>query len=175
MHCHFLHLEKDDGKGVDNDKKTHIWTWEFHGMPTEFPLPRKQRMMCILCQELVNCMSWPKNCKTFELIVDFYSCMNDNCDFDIKLVSTWRDKREHAIVTASWSKVFLSGGSCCRNVVGTCVSRRLLDQISGMTFFAISGGICCLHFTNGQYNFRTFSCYMPTSCKPDDAAGYVVM
>ena len=80
----------------------------------------------------------------------------ENCDFDILLVSeTWRDKREEVIVTEAGHKVFLSGGSC-RNGVGTCVSRRLLDQISGLTFLTISDRICCLHFTIGHYNFLFF-------------------
>ena len=68
--------------------------------------------------------------------------------------------------------MFLSGGSC-RNAVGICVSRRLLDQISGLTFLTISDRICCLHFTIGHYNFQTFSCYMPTSWEPADAAEHV--
>ena len=98
----------------------------------------------------------------------------EGCDFDILLVSeTWRDKREEIIVTAAGHKVFLSGGSCCRIGVGICVSRRLLDHISGPTFFKISGRICCLHFTNGHYNLQAFSCYMPTSWEPDDAAEHV--
>ena len=102
----------------------------------------------------------------------------DSCDLDILLVSaTWRDRREKAIVTAAGNKVFLSGGSCCKNGVGMCVSRRLVDQISGTTFFASSDRICCLHFTNGHHNFfsqfPSFSCYMPTSWEPDDAAEHV--
>ena len=51
--------------------------------------------------------------------------------------------------------------------------RRLLDQISGLTSFAISDRICCLHFTNGQHNFQVFSCYMPTSWESGDAAEHV--
>ena len=98
----------------------------------------------------------------------------DTCDFDILLASeTWRDKREEVILSAAGHKVFLSGGSCCRNGVGIGVSRKLLDQISGLTFFAISDRICCLHFMKSQYNFRIFSCYMPTSWEPDDAAEHV--
>ena len=64
--------------------------------------------------------------KLQDFIAELDSC--DFCDFDILLVSeTWRDRREEAIITAAGHKVFLSGGSCCKNGVGICVSRRLLD------------------------------------------------
>ena len=96
----------------------------------------------------------------------------ENCDFDILLVSEgWRDKREQVIVTAAGQKVSLGGGS--RNGVGTCVSRRLLDQISGLTFFTISEKICSAHCTKGHHHFHTFSCYMLPSGEPDDAADHV--
>ena len=121
-------------------------------------------------------MSWQKKLQSIrsdntlqDLIAEL-----ENCDFDILLVSeTWRDKREEVIVTAAGHKVFLSGGSCCRTGVGICVSPRFLDPISGLIFFTISDGICCLHFTNSHYNFQTFSCYIPTSWEPDDAAEHV--
>ena len=96
----------------------------------------------------------------------------ENCDFDIVLVSkTWRDKREEVIVTEAGHKVFLSGGSC-RNGVGICVSRRLLDQ----KFLDLHSS----QFLTGYVVYISRSVttiskhwYMPTSWEPDDAAEHV--
>ena len=123
------------------------------------------------CQEFIDLHAIAKKiAKHSEKNQDFIAEL-DTCDFDILLVSdSWRDRREDAIVTAAGHKVFLSGGSRCRNGVGICVSRRLLDQISGLTIFAISDKICCIHFTRSHCNFRTFSCYMPTSWEPNPAS-----
>ena len=57
----------------------------------------------------------------------------DNCDFDMLLVSERRrDKREDVIVSAAGYKVFLSGGSCCRNGVriAEVVGSKTLDLYS---------------------------------------------
>ena len=128
------------------------------------------------CQDFIDLHVISKNLQSIRSENKFQHSIAelDTCDFDILLVSeSRRDNCEDAIATAAGHKVFLSGGSCCRNGVGICVSRRLLDQISGLTFFSISDRICCIHFKRGHSNFRACSYYMPTSWEPDDAAEHV--
>ena len=121
-------------------------------------------MMWIIARNSLTCMSSQKNCKAFGVETNFKTSLLNwtlvtLIFYDILLVSeTRRDKREDAIVTAAGHKVFLSGGSCCRNGVGICVSRRLLDQISGLTFFAISDRILQRAITISEHFHDTQRC-----------------
>ena len=69
-------------------------------------------MMEITAQNLVSCMSWQKICKAFEVRTNFKTSL-----LNWKLVI---QIREEVMVIAAGHKVFLSGGSCCRNGGGSC-------------------------------------------------------
>ena len=73
-----------------------------------------------------------KSIRSDNKVQDFIAEL-DNCDFDMLLVSERRrDKREDVIVSAAGHKVFLSGGSCCRNGVriAEVVGSKTLDLYS---------------------------------------------
>ena len=128
-------------------------------MPQYVPLC--QENMCFFCWDAHRCHEFKesshvmaKNLQSIRRdnkLQDFIAEL-DNCDFDMLLVSETRcDKRQDVIVTAAGHKVFLSGGSCCRNGVRICVSQRFLDQISGL----ILSSCACLNIKMSHWG-----CYL---------------
>ena len=91
----------------------------------------------------------------------------DICDFDVCLCcETWRVELQDCIVTPSGCHIFLAGGDE-RKGVGIAVSKRLMRQMSEVTFHAYSSRICLLQFSVGNSKFSFISCYFPTSWDDD--------
>ena len=93
----------------------------------------------------------------------------DCISYDLMFLSeTWRSETEESFETPRGDLIFLSGGTSSKGV-GICVSNDLKQQMSKMSFHAISNRICILRFAMFGRSFKVFACYFPTCWDADQA------
>ena len=93
---------------------------------------------------------------------DFLVELN-HVEYDFLLLSeTWRGEPEEVLTSPHGDMLYLSGGSCSKGV-GICVSKRMQQLMSNISFHAISPRICMLVFR------FVLACYFPTRWDPAEA------
>ena len=102
-------------------------------------------------------------------------------NIDINIFNeTWGLDREEHFILPSMDRIFLSGGNTNQGV-GIAISRRMMKQISSVSFHAYSPRLCLLNLTYSWLTFSFLSCYFPISwdagfgaagCGPDTWSHY---